>query len=178
MAYPLPYKLFDWSGYNRNCPDHTGVMTTNTYFFLGGQIYWIGWSPSAGSSTNTSIAKTLIGGTQTSGSAVVTGLYLDSSTATSPGGNNIVFRLNNGDNGNTNPPDSWERLIYEWTTNGVTYTQDFDRSSASLTRLGGAYNANDWVWFWSNPGSPSSVPQWSPPQNNKSVTWTITQSIA
>ena len=38
MAYPLPYKLFDWAGYDRNCPDHTGVMTTNTYFFLGGQI--------------------------------------------------------------------------------------------------------------------------------------------
>jgi len=182
MAYPLPYKFTDWIGFKKNCPDHSGVMTTATAFSTGGFIYWRGFAVaglnSMGSSTNTSIAKTLIGGAQTSGNAVVTGLYLDSSTSTQPGGNTIVFRLNNGDNGNTNPPNSWVRLTYQWTTNGVTYTQDFERSSASLTRLSGAYSANDWAWFWSNPGSPSYIPQWNPPENGKLVTWTVTQSTA
>jgi hypothetical protein len=182
MPYPYPYKFSDWAAYNRPCPDHSGVMTTATSFSIGGLIYWRGFAVaqqgSVGSSTNTSIAKSLIGGAQTSGNAVVTGLYLDSSSGVPPGGNNIVFRLNNGDNSNTNPPNSWKTLIYQWTTSGVTYTQEFDRSSAVATRLSGAYNANDWVWFWSNPGSPSNIPQWNPPENGKLVTWTVTQITA
>jgi len=178
MAYPLPYKFTDWIGFKKDCPDHSGVMTTDTFALSPPGILWIGWSPSAGSSTNTSIAKTLIGGAQTSGSAVVTGLYLDSSSSVPPGANNIIFRLNNGDSSNANPPNDWNRLIYEWTTSGVTYTQVFYRSNAALTRLAGAYTVDDWVWFWQNPRSPSSIPQWSPPQNNKSVTWTVTQSTA
>lgn len=162
MPYPYPYKFSDWAGYNRACPDESGVASMNVN---GNFLNRTGWSDGVvGSSTGTSVAKSLIGGAQTSGSAVITGIY-----GLTTGNGFLKFALNNGDNGTTNIPDSWNKLTLSWSGGSAVYM----RSNASVSKQFGQYVASDWVWTWYDSGSSTTVP-WSP--NTASVTWVISQS--
>ena len=161
------YSLNSWYGYDQDCvPPESGVASMNVN---GNFLNRTGWSDGVvGSSTGTSISKTLIGGAQTSGAAVVTGVY----GLTSQNGN-LKFSLNNGDNGTTNIPDDWNTLKLQWADpGGGTITVTYTRTSASVSKQFGQYIARDWVWTWVDSGSSTSVP-WSP--NTASVTWTISQ---
>jgi|13_taG_2_1085334.scaffolds.fasta_scaffold06187_2 hypothetical protein len=161
------YSLNSWYGYDQDCvPPESGVASMNVN---GNFLNRTGWSDGVvGSSTGTSISKALIGGTQTSGAAVVTGVY----GLTTQNGN-LKFSLNNGDNGTTNVPDDWNTLKLQWSDpGGGTITATYTRTNASVSKQFGQYLAKDWVWTWVDSGSSTSVP-WSP--NTASVTWTISQ---
>ncbi len=161
------YSLNSWYGYDQDCvPPESGVASMNVN---GNFLNRTGWSDGVvGSSTGTSISKALIGGTQTSGAAVVTGVY----GLTTQNGN-LKFSLNNGDNGTTNVPDDWNTLKLQWSDpGGGTITATYTRTNASVSKQFGQYLARDWVWTWVDSGSSTSVP-WSP--NTASVTWTISQ---
>ena len=161
------YALNSWYGYDQDCvPPESGVASMNVN---GNFLNRTGWSDGVvGSSTGTSISKTLIGGAQTSGAAVVTGVY----GLTSQNGN-LKFSLNNGDDGTTNTPDDWNTLKLQWADpGGGTITATYTRTDASVSKQFGQYLARDWVWTWVDSGSSTSVP-WSP--NTASVTWTISQ---
>ena len=160
------YSLNSWYGYDQDCvPPESGVASMNVN---GNFLNRTGWSDGVvGSSTGTSISKVLIGGAQTSGNAVVTGVY----GLTTQNGY-LNFSLNNGDNGTTNIPDDWNTLKLQWTSGGGTITATYTRTNASVSKQFGQYIARDWVWTWVDSGSSTSVP-WSP--NTASVTWTISQ---
>ena len=161
------YSLNSWYGYDQDCvAPESGVASMNVN---GNFLNRTGWSDGVvGSSTGTSISKTLIGGAQTSGAAVVTGVY----GLTTQNGN-LKFSLNNGDNGTTNVPDDWNTLKLQWSDpGGGTITATYTRTNASVSKQFGQYLARDWVWTWVDSGSSTSVP-WSP--NTASVTWTISQ---
>jgi hypothetical protein len=161
------YSLNSWYGYDQDCvPPESGVASMNVN---GNFLNRTGWSDGVvGSSTGTSISKALIGGAQTSGAAVVTGVY----GLTTQNGN-LKFSLNNGDNGTTNIPDDWNTLKLQWADPlGGTITATYTRTNASVSKQFGQYLASDWVWTWVDSSSSTSVP-WSP--NTASVTWTISQ---
>ena len=161
------YALNSWYGYDQDCVSPaTGVASMDQN---GNFLQRSGWSDGVvGSSTNTSVSKVLIGGTQTSGNAVITGIY----GLTSQNGN-LKFTLNNGDNGTTNVPDDWNTLKLQWADpGGGTITATYTRTDASVSKQFGSYIARDWMWTWVDSGSSTSVP-WAP--NTASVTWTISQ---
>ena len=165
MAYPYPYKFSDWATYNRACPDESGVASMDLNVNL---VNREGWSAGVvGSSTDTSVAKSLIGGAQTAGSAVITGVY---GLTTVDG--YVYFVLNNGDNGSVDTPNSWNKLILSWSGGSASYLRS---DATAYGKQSGSYVANDWFWVWIDSGSSTSVP-WSP--NTASVTWTITQAIS
>lgn len=160
------YSLNSWYGYDQDCVDpESGVASMDNDGNFFGRT---GWSDGiVGSSTGTSISKVLIGGAQTSGNAVVTGIY-----GFTDYNGNLIFRLNNGDNGTTNIPDDWNTLKLQWTSGGGTITATYTRTDASVSKQTGSYIAKDWVWTWVDSGSSTSVP-WTP--DSASVTWTISQ---
>lgn len=160
------YSLNSWYGYDQDCVDpESGVASMDNDGNFFGRT---GWSDGiVGSSTGTSISKVLIGGAQTSGNAVVTGIY-----GFTDYNGNLIFRLNNGDNGTTNIPDDWNTLKLQWTSGGGTITATYTRTDASVSKQNGSYIAKDWVWTWVDSGSSTSVP-WTP--DSASVTWTISQ---
>ena len=163
------YALNSWYGYDQDCvPPESGVASMN---LNGNFVNRSGFSDGiVGSSTGTSISKALIGGVQTSGDAVITGIY----GITTLNGY-LLFTLNNGDSdSSTNTPDSWNTLKLQWADPGggtitVTYTRT---NAASVSRQFGSYLAQDWVWTFIDSSSSTSVP-WAP--NTASVTWTISQ---
>lgn len=161
------YSLNSWYGYDQDCvPPESGVASMNVN---GNFLNRTGWSDGVvGSSTGTSISKALIGGAQTSGSAVITGIY-----GLTISNGFLKFALNNGDNGTTNIPDDWNTLKLQWADpGGGTITATYTRTNASVSKQSGQYTASDWVWTWYDSGSSTTVP-WSP--NTASVTWTISQ---
>ena len=162
------YALNSWYGYDQDCvPPESGVASMDLNFNFAGRE---GWSDGyVGSSTNTSVSKVLIGGAQTSGDAVITGIY-----GFTDYNGNLIFTLNNGDsNASTNIPDDWNTLKLQWADpGGGTITATYTRTDAGVSRQFGSYIAKDWVWTWVDSGSSTSVP-WSP--NTASVTWTISQ---
>jgi hypothetical protein len=177
MAYPLPYKFTDWIGFKKDCPDHTGVFTSG-YSQNNPGYYRNGWSEVNGSSTNKSILKTLIGGSQTGSSlAAAQGVFFQfNNLGGSILANKVIFMLNNANEDSANPPDSWSRLLLSWVISGVTYSAEFDRTNASLALRVESYSIKSWWWIWPNPGV-SGVPPWGGTVG-QTVTWTVTQSTA
>ena len=162
------YALNSWYGYDQDCVSPaTGVasMDVNGNFFNRS-----GFSDGVvGSSTGTSISKALIGGAQTSGTALMDGIY--GSTVTN---GRLSFVIYNGaSNTSTDIPDSWNTLKLEWADpGGGTITATYTRTDATVTRQFGANLNKDWLFQWVDSGSSTTVP-WAP--NTASVTWTISQ---
>jgi hypothetical protein len=159
MPYPYPYKFSDWRGYNRKCPDATGSVTWGIDNFLTNRQ---GYESGAyGSATGTSISKSLIGGVQTSGNAVLTAIRASNLQ------NNVIYlQINNGSE--TGTPELWNKLILTY-SGGTTYT--FKRSDAGTAGLitSVSYSKKDWFWTWTHS---SGAPM---PGGTNDFSWTITQ---
>lgn len=175
MAYPYPYKFSDWAGYDRACPDHTGVFTSG-YSVNNPGYHRNGWSELNGSSTNKLISKALIGGNQTgSSNATAQGIFFQINNLGGPiWSNTIIFMLNNGNANSLDPPNSWSRLLLSWVISGVTYNAEFERTNATLVQRNEFYSVDSWWWIWPNPGV-SGVPPWGTTVG-QTVTWTVTQT--